>query len=252
MAPHSSRLRQLIHLPPQPTKHAPNARVRTCAHPRAPGMGLGAHAGTNLGRGVQPARQAVEGCARSYCARVPRPHVLGEVVQLAAGTKGCAVRVCCSEGASSSYSFVCAPSPLHCLLPFSSVSTSTFELHCPPRPRSAHTQEASTSWHGEVIQSPDLFAHERDPSLLPSDAAGSYITCYDPSSGEHIETRRLLPAADVAAQVERADAAQAAWARTSFAERKSVLRSIKAWILRDIDQIVAVACRDTGKTREFC
>lgn len=101
-----------------------------------------------------------------------------------------------------------------------------------------------------MIKNPDLFAHERDTSLLPPNADGSYITCYDPSTGTHIQTRQLLSAADVAAQVTKADAAQPAWAKTTFAQRCSVLRSIKAWILRDMDQIVAVACRDTGKTRK--
>ncbi|BEJ11711.1 hypothetical protein CspHIS471_0201710 [Cutaneotrichosporon sp. HIS471] len=110
-------------------------------------------------------------------------------------------------------------------------------------------KEAASTWHGEVIPNPDLFAHTRNPALLPSNASGEYITCYDPSSGEHIETRRLPSADDIARQVARADAAQPKWARTTFAQRASVLRSIKAWILRDMDSIVAVACRDTGKTR---
>jgi hypothetical protein len=119
-----------------------------------------------------------------------------------------------------------------------------------PKPRPlANPQEASPTWHGEVIPNPDLFAHKRNPALLPSNASGEYITCYDPSSGEHIETRRLPTAEDIARQVARADAAQPKWARTTFAQRASVLRSIKAWILRDMDSIVAVACRDTGKTR---
>ncbi|GMK56335.1 hypothetical protein CspeluHIS016_0301750 [Cutaneotrichosporon spelunceum] len=110
-------------------------------------------------------------------------------------------------------------------------------------------KEAATTWHGEVIPNPDLFSHTRNHALLPSNASGDYITCYDPSSGEHIETRRLPSAEDIARQVARADAAQPKWARTTFAQRASVLRSIKAWILRDMDSIVAVACRDTGKTR---
>ena len=49
--------------------------------------------------------------------------------------------------------------------------------------------------------------------------------------------------------IQRADAAQPKWAGTSFATRKSLLRSLKAWVLRDMEGIVAVAKRDTGKTR---
>lgn len=64
-------------------------------------------------------------------------------------------------------------------------------------------------------------------------------------------TLPLLSAADVAQQIQRADNAQPTWAQTTFAQRQSFLRSLKAWILRDMDDIVDVACRDTGKIREF-
>lgn len=63
-------------------------------------------------------------------------------------------------------------------------------------------------------------------------------------------TLPLLSATDVAQQIERADNAQPTWAATTFAQRQSFLRSLKAWILRDMDGIVDVACRDTGKIRE--
>jgi len=44
-----------------------------------------------------------------------------------------------------------------------------------------------------VIENPDLMAHERDESLLPSDAGQvmqkrRYITCYDPSTAVSFET----------------------------------------------------------------
>lgn len=92
-------------------------------------------------------------------------------------------------------------------------------------------------------------AHERDTSLLLPGSSGKYITCYDPSTGMFISTRQLLSADGVAEQVQRADLAQRQWSKSSFAKRCSVLRSIKAWVLRDMDVIVDVACRDTGKTR---
>lgn len=112
-------------------------------------------------------------------------------------------------------------------------------------------QQANPEWKGKVINNPDLFAHERDLSLLPRGAVnpGEYVTCYDPSSGTHIETLKLDSGAAVAAKVAAADAAQRAWVKTTFAQRKSLLRSLKAWILRDMDAIVDVAVRDTGKTR---
>ncbi len=66
----------------------------------------------------------------------------------------------------------------------------------------------------------------------------------------HLDTLRLLSAEQVSAQIARAHAAQRGWARTSFAQRQSFMRSLKAWVVRDMEGIVAVACRDTGKTRE--
>ncbi|TXT12996.1 hypothetical protein VHUM_01397 [Vanrija humicola] len=112
-------------------------------------------------------------------------------------------------------------------------------------------EQANPEWKGKVITHPDLFAHERDLTLLPRGAVnpGEYVTCYDPSTGTHIATLKLDSSAAVAAKVAAADGAQRAWAKTSFAQRKSLLRSLKAWILRDMDAIVDVACRDTGKTR---
>lgn len=68
----------------------------------------------------------------------------------------------------------------------------------------------------------------------------------------HITTVPLLSTAEVAQQIQKADAAQPDWARTTFAQRQSFLRSLKAWILRDMDSIVDVACRDTGKIRKLC
>jgi acyl-CoA reductase-like NAD-dependent aldehyde dehydrogenase len=49
--------------------------------------------------------------------------------------------------------------------------------------------------------------------------------------------------------VARGKAVQAAWARTTFAERRRVLRMIKAVIMAQQDDIVRLSCIDTGKTR---
>ena len=66
----------------------------------------------------------------------------------------------------------------------------------------------------------------------------------------HLTTLPLLTKDEVAAQVQRAHDAQPRWAATSFAQRQMLMRSLKAWVLRDMEVILDVACRDTGKTRE--
>lgn len=96
-----------------------------------------------------------------------------------------------------------------------------------------------------------MFAHQRDASLLPAgaDPKAEYITSYDPSTGTHIETLRLESEAEILSRIEKAWAAQPSLAAASFAQRRRFLTSLKSWILANMSDIVAVAVRDTGKTR---
>lgn len=84
----------------------------------------------------------------------------------------------------------------------------------------------------EVELGPNARAHT---SLLPSPA--------------------LALAADSAStindKVVRADAAQKSWAKTTFRQRRAVLRSLLGWVTRDMESIAKVGVRDTGKTSEF-
>ncbi|WWC65740.1 uncharacterized protein I303_108362 [Kwoniella dejecticola CBS 10117] len=114
-------------------------------------------------------------------------------------------------------------------------------------------EEASKDWKGNIIEEPSLFAHQKDESLLPPEsgrtgAKRDHLTCYDPSTGYHLLTIPLLSASEVSDQITKAHSAQPEWAQTTFAQRISFLRSLKAWVLRDMEGIVRVACRDTGKT----
>lgn len=132
-------------------------------------------------------------------------------------------------------------------------------------------QEAELDWAGQVIADPSLDSHERDRSLLPPEAGhtGSdrrYLTCYDPSTAVclprqqcqtqtdvvqyHLDTIPLLSSEEITAQIQKAHEAQPSWKQTSFQQRQHVLRSLRSWILRDMEAICRVACRDTGKTRE--
>ncbi|WWD20400.1 hypothetical protein CI109_104876 [Kwoniella shandongensis] len=115
-------------------------------------------------------------------------------------------------------------------------------------------KEAFKSWQGRIIERPNLFSHKDDESLVPPENGKTggderyHITCYDPATGYHLLTLPLLSAEEVSAQISKAHAAQPQWAKTTFAQRISFLRSIKAWVLRDMAGIARVACRDTGKT----
>ncbi|CAD6581237.1 MAG: Meiotic Sister-Chromatid recombination aldehyde dehydrogenase, partial [Tremellales sp. Tagirdzhanova-0007] len=114
-------------------------------------------------------------------------------------------------------------------------------------------EEANPKWTGRTIESPTIFSHLQDETLLSLDAAKTgdnrpHITCYDPSTSFFLTALPLLSAAEIASQIKCAHDAQPDWARTSVAVRKSFLRSLKQWVMRDMDGIVRVACRDTGKT----
>ncbi|KAK6908563.1 meiotic Sister-Chromatid recombination aldehyde dehydrogenase [Kwoniella mangroviensis CBS 8886] len=114
-------------------------------------------------------------------------------------------------------------------------------------------KEAAREWKGKIVDNPSLFSHLNDSTLLPPESGKTggkreHITCYDPSTGYHLLTLPLLSASEVSDQVIKAQSAQKGWAKTTFAQRISFLRSLKAWVLRDIEDIVRVACRDTGKT----
>ena len=83
---------------------------------------------------------------------------------------------------------------------------------------------------------------------LPSTPA--VIPCHDPATGEHLGDVPVVGPAEVRERVERARAAQRHWARTSFAERRCVLKRILAHLVEHTDELCQMICRDAGKTLE--
>ena len=88
--------------------------------------------------------------------------------------------------------------------------------------------------------------------LRPGDRCQSALArrCDDCADSDqyHLTTVPLFSSDEVTVQIKRGHDAQEMWAQTSFAQRKSLLRSLKRWVMRDMAAIVRVACRDTGKT----
>jgi len=88
---------------------------------------------------------------------------------------------------------------------------------------------------------------------LTGELAGrDYITCFDPATGLHLATMLADNVNDIETKINNAEAAQAEWRESSFADRKRVIRSLKKWLVDNQEVCARVACRDTGKTREFC
>ena len=92
------------------------------------------------------------------------------------------------------------------------------------------------------------------PIEAQRDAAGAepplQIPCFDPATRERLGEVRVDNAADVDAAVARAKIAQKQWRRTSFEERRHVLRLLMAHTVDHKDEICADIQRDSGKTRE--
>jgi acyl-CoA reductase-like NAD-dependent aldehyde dehydrogenase len=78
-----------------------------------------------------------------------------------------------------------------------------------------------------------------------------YITSFDPATSMHIGTFIADSEADISNKIDRAAHSQLMWRRSTFRERKRVIRSLMKWLVDNQDVAARVACRDTGKTREF-
>jgi len=73
------------------------------------------------------------------------------------------------------------------------------------------------------------------------------IVSYDPGTGAEIGRAPLRSAAEVKAAVERARAAQPAWANRSFRERRRVVLRARALLLAESDEIASLISHETGK-----
>lgn len=74
------------------------------------------------------------------------------------------------------------------------------------------------------------------------------IVAYCPATGSHLGDITADTKDSINNKVERARVAQLAWRGASWERRRRVLKTIRAWIVKDIDIIARTACRDTGKT----
>ena len=74
------------------------------------------------------------------------------------------------------------------------------------------------------------------------------LICSDPATGARHGEVPIMDRAAVIAAVERGRAVQPAWAATSFAERRAVLKDILAQVVARQEEISRLAVHDSGKT----
>lgn len=106
----------------------------------------------------------------------------------------------------------------------------------------------------EVVKVPALSAGPISQRVVESTALQlpnrpGLIQCYSPSTLQFLGEVPITSAEGVKAAVARTRALQPAWAATTFAERRRVLRMMSAAILAHEDEIVRISCIDTGKPR---
>jgi len=114
-------------------------------------------------------------------------------------------------------------------------------------------QEIGPRFEAHKIPNPNLESHQLYPELRPPMFIEGvrYITCFDPATGFHLATLPADSAGEITNKIARAADAQKEWKTTSFRDRRRVMLSLKKWLVDNQETCARVACRDTGKTREY-
>ena len=125
-------------------------------------------------------------------------------------------------------------------------------------------------WESVAVRIPDIVLDDLPASVLHDDgvetpagklpgttavirrslqdpAHPGMIQCFDPSTQQWLGQVKAMTAADVHALCVKAAHAQTAWSHTTFAERRTVLRTLQAYICRHVEDICRVSARDSGK-----
>ena len=115
--------------------------------------------------------------------------------------------------------------------------------------------EVSPGWKGTTLKRPSIDPSTSDAPLLhPSSTHAPYqhIIAYDPATAQHLGTYPATLPSQIDEMIQRAAVAQKEWAKTTWKQRRRVLRSLLKWVVDDMESIVRLACRDTGKTSAYC
>ncbi|KAJ1996830.1 Meiotic Sister-Chromatid recombination aldehyde dehydrogenase, partial [Coemansia thaxteri] len=99
--------------------------------------------------------------------------------------------------------------------------------------------ESLPGWKGgEILDRPSILVEGR-PDL---------IQCFDPATGRSLGQVPATTADQLNDKLRRARVAQATWAKTTFEQRRQVLRTLNEFVLKHQREICQVAARDSGKT----
>jgi delta 1-pyrroline-5-carboxylate dehydrogenase len=75
------------------------------------------------------------------------------------------------------------------------------------------------------------------------------LNCFDPSTKQFLGHAKNMTADEVNEILEKAKVAQTEWRKTSFAQRRMVLRTIQKYIVNHVEDICRVSARESGKPK---
>ncbi|KAL8714964.1 MAG: hypothetical protein Q9225_006472 [Loekoesia sp. 1 TL-2023] len=99
-------------------------------------------------------------------------------------------------------------------------------------------EQAKPGWTGKTLEEPSI--------KTPGSSA---IQCYNPATGQLLGYVNPATPDGIDRAVAKAAEAQKAWAKTTFKQRRRVLRTMLKFILDHQEDIATVACLDSGKTK---
>ncbi|HEU5414523.1 MAG TPA: aldehyde dehydrogenase family protein, partial [Candidatus Angelobacter sp.] len=84
-------------------------------------------------------------------------------------------------------------------------------------------------------------------NVIQAELAQAAITIRNPATQEMVGTVPIFTASEIAAAVERADAAQQRWAKTPVADRLKLIRRFQSLLCEQKETVAAVITREAGK-----
>lgn len=88
---------------------------------------------------------------------------------------------------------------------------------------------------------------DKKPQPIVDRRKPNVIQCYDPSTQQWLGEVTAMTEKEVNEVCRKSAEAQKEWSNTTFAERRTVLRTIQKYMVRHVDEICRVSARDSGK-----
>lgn len=99
-------------------------------------------------------------------------------------------------------------------------------------------EQCEPGWQGKTLNPPSIKV-----------SGSTAVQCYAPATGQLLGQINPTTADGIDRIVDKAARAQVGWEKTTFAQRRQVLRTLLNFVLSNQEPIARAACLDSGKTR---